>query len=137
MADRKISALTELTAPASGDLFPVVDISEADNADKNKRITYGTMFRALPDGTDGTSPVSEAYAAQLAAITAAEEQILQEEVDHELSSSDGEGERAARASFYESAASAAAIAAHAAELAASAAAATEDDEAGAGEVAEA
>ena len=37
MADRKISALTELTAPASGDLFPVVDISEADNADKNKK----------------------------------------------------------------------------------------------------
>ena len=57
MADRKISALTELTAPASGDLFPVVDISEADNADKNKKITYGTMFRALPDGTVGAPSI--------------------------------------------------------------------------------
>ena len=57
MADRKISALTELTAPASGDLFPVVDISEADNADKNKKITYGTMFRALPNGTVGAPSI--------------------------------------------------------------------------------
>ena len=57
MADRKISALTELTAPASGDLFPVVDISEAANADKNKKITYGTMFRALPDGTVGAPSI--------------------------------------------------------------------------------
>ncbi len=57
MADRKISALSELTAPASGDLFPVVDISEADNADKNKKITYGTMFRALPDGTVGAPSI--------------------------------------------------------------------------------
>ena len=57
MADRKISALTELTAPASGDFFPVVDISEADNADKNKKITYGTLFRALPDGTAGAPSI--------------------------------------------------------------------------------
>ena len=57
MADRKISALTELTAPVAGDFFTVVDISEADNADKNKRITYGTMFRALPDGTAGAPAI--------------------------------------------------------------------------------
>jgi hypothetical protein len=29
MANRKISDLTALTAPASGDLLPIVDISEA------------------------------------------------------------------------------------------------------------
>ena len=57
MADRKISALTELTAPVAGDFFTVVDDSEADNANKNKRITYGTMFRALPDGTAGAPAI--------------------------------------------------------------------------------
>ena len=57
MADRKISDLTELTAPAADDLFTVVDDSEAANADKNKKITYGTMFRALPDGTAGAPAI--------------------------------------------------------------------------------
>ena len=57
MADRKISQLTELTAPVAGDLFTVVDVSEAANADKNKKITYGTMFRALPDGTAGAPAI--------------------------------------------------------------------------------
>ena len=32
MSDRKITALTELTAPVAADLFPVIDISEAANA---------------------------------------------------------------------------------------------------------
>ena len=36
MADRKITALSELTAPVATDVFPVVDVSEADNANKNK-----------------------------------------------------------------------------------------------------
>ena len=53
MADRKISALTNLTTPATGDLIPIVDVSEASNANKNKSITFGTMLRALPDGTAG------------------------------------------------------------------------------------
>ncbi len=53
MADRKISALASLTSPATGDLIPVVDISEASNVNKNKTITFGTAFRALPDGTAG------------------------------------------------------------------------------------
>lgn len=58
MADRKISALTELAAPVADDQFTVVDVSEADNADKNKRITYGTMFRALPNGTAGAPTIA-------------------------------------------------------------------------------
>ncbi len=42
MADQKISQLTELTTPANGDYFPIVDISEID-ANKNKRITYANL----------------------------------------------------------------------------------------------
>lgn len=43
MANVKISALTELTAPAAGDYIPIVDISEAADADKTKRITLDTL----------------------------------------------------------------------------------------------
>ena len=45
MANRKISDLTALTAPASGDFVPIVDISEAAAADKNKRITFQNLQR--------------------------------------------------------------------------------------------
>ena len=51
MADRKISDLTALTTPATGDLIPIVDISEAAAADKNKSITVGELLRGAPDGT--------------------------------------------------------------------------------------
>ena len=51
MADRKISDLTALTAPASGDYLPIVDISEAAAASKNKRITIEELFRGVPTGT--------------------------------------------------------------------------------------
>ena len=57
MADRKITDLTALTAPATGDLLPVIDISEAANVDKNKNITLGTLFRTLPDGTVGAPSI--------------------------------------------------------------------------------
>lgn len=43
MANVKISALTELTAPAAGDYVPIVDISEAADADKTKRITFANL----------------------------------------------------------------------------------------------
>jgi hypothetical protein len=51
MANRKISDLTALTAPATGDLLPIVDISEAAAADKNKKITVGELFASIPAGT--------------------------------------------------------------------------------------
>jgi hypothetical protein len=51
MANRKISDLTALTAPATGDLLPIVDISEAAAADKNKKITYGELLASAPAGT--------------------------------------------------------------------------------------
>jgi len=48
VADRKISDLTALTAQASGDLLPIVDVSEAAAADKNKSITVEELFRGIP-----------------------------------------------------------------------------------------
>jgi hypothetical protein len=51
MANRKISDLTALTAPATGDLLPIVDISEAAAADKNKKITIGELFASIPLGS--------------------------------------------------------------------------------------
>ena len=51
MANRKISDLTSLTAPATGDLLPIVDISEAAAADKNKKITFGELLASAPAGT--------------------------------------------------------------------------------------
>ena len=50
MADKKISQLAALTAPVSSDLFVVVDVSEADNADKNKQMSFGTLHKSAPDG---------------------------------------------------------------------------------------
>jgi hypothetical protein len=51
MANRKISDLTALTAPATGDLLPIVDISEAAAADKNKKITFGELLSSAPAGS--------------------------------------------------------------------------------------
>ena len=51
MADRKLSALTELTAPASDDEFLVLDTSESNSADKNKKIRYDTLLTEIPAGT--------------------------------------------------------------------------------------
>jgi hypothetical protein len=53
MADRKITALAELTAPVAADLLPIIDSSEAANADKNKKIQYTTLLRNLPAGSAG------------------------------------------------------------------------------------
>jgi hypothetical protein len=51
----KISALTELTAPAAGDYIPVVDISEAADADKTKRVTLDTLHLPVFPTTPLTS----------------------------------------------------------------------------------
>ncbi len=48
MADRKISDLTALTTTATGDLIPIVDVSEAAAADKNKSITVQELFQGIP-----------------------------------------------------------------------------------------
>jgi hypothetical protein len=54
MADRKITALTELTAPVADDVIQIIDTSEAANADKNKKIQYTTLLRNLPAGSNTT-----------------------------------------------------------------------------------
>ena len=51
MADRKISQLASLIAPAALDDFVVVDASEASSADKNKRLSFSILHKAVPDGT--------------------------------------------------------------------------------------
>ena len=51
MADRKISQLASLTSPDANDLFVVVDVSEGDNADKNKQFSFGTLHKTVPDGS--------------------------------------------------------------------------------------
>jgi hypothetical protein len=56
MANRKISDLTALTATATGDLLPIVDISETAAADKNKKITIEKLFQGIPGNVGiGTS----------------------------------------------------------------------------------
>ena len=51
MSNRKISDLDEIVTPASGDLIPIVDVSEAVDAAKNKNVTYGNLFKKVLDGT--------------------------------------------------------------------------------------
>lgn len=51
MANRKITAMTALTAPATDDVLPIVDVSETAAADKNKKITVQELFKGVPDGT--------------------------------------------------------------------------------------
>ena len=58
MADRKITALTALTTPASTDVLPIVDVSEAAAADKNKKITVGELFKGAPDGTESAPGIA-------------------------------------------------------------------------------
>ena len=65
MANRKISELGALTAPAADDLLAVVDVSEGTNSNKNKKITYGELFKSVIDGTE-TAP---AFAFDTAATT--------------------------------------------------------------------
>ena len=51
MADRKITALTELTAAVADDLLLVVDTSEAADADKNKKLKISSLLRNVEAGT--------------------------------------------------------------------------------------
>ncbi len=55
MADRAISTLTELQSPAADDVFIVVDADEAVSADKNKKLKFGVLHKAAPDGS-ATAP---------------------------------------------------------------------------------
>ena len=58
MANRKITAMTALTAPAEGDVLPIVDVSEAAAADKNKKITVQELFKGAPSGTESAPGIA-------------------------------------------------------------------------------
>ena len=58
MANRKITALTELTEPEATDVFPIIDVSEGANANKNKKIQLTTILKKIPDGTVASPSVS-------------------------------------------------------------------------------
>jgi len=58
MADRKITQLAELTSPDGADVFIAVDSSEAESADKNKQITFSTIHKAVPDGSEAAPAIS-------------------------------------------------------------------------------
>ena len=58
MADKKITDLGELAAPAADDLFVMVDSSEADNAQKNKKIRFSNLHRQMLAGSAGSPSFS-------------------------------------------------------------------------------
>ena len=58
MANKKISQLTELTAPAASDYLPVIDVSETADSAKNKRVTYNSLLTNLPAGSASTPTLS-------------------------------------------------------------------------------
>ena len=49
MATKKVTDLVELTTPAVGDLFMIVDISEALDVDKNKKIAITNIGNLIPE----------------------------------------------------------------------------------------
>ena len=51
MSNRKITDMVALTTPASDDVLPIVDISEAAAVDKNKKISIEELFKGVPNGT--------------------------------------------------------------------------------------
>ena len=51
MADKKISACASLSAPDGADVLPIIDSSEAADANKNKKITLSTLFNKIKDGS--------------------------------------------------------------------------------------
>lgn len=44
---KKISEMPAIVTPADGDYLPIVDISEIDDADKNKRITISVLSSSV------------------------------------------------------------------------------------------
>ena len=57
MANRKISQFTELTAPASTDVLPIIDQS-GTASEKNKKITYSNLLTKAPNGSESSPSFS-------------------------------------------------------------------------------
>jgi hypothetical protein len=58
MANRKITAMAALTAPATDDVLAIVDVSEAAAVDKNKKITVQELFKGAPSGTESAPGIA-------------------------------------------------------------------------------
>lgn len=50
--------MTALTAPATDDVLPIVDVSEAAATDKNKKITVQELFKGAPSGTESAPGIA-------------------------------------------------------------------------------
>lgn len=57
MASRKITDLTALTAPASDDVLPIIDVSEAIASDRNKKITIPNLTSQLSAATTSAAGI--------------------------------------------------------------------------------
>ena len=55
--NRKISQFTELTAPASTDVLPIIDQS-GTGSEKNKKITYSNLLTKAPNGSESSPSFS-------------------------------------------------------------------------------
>lgn len=76
MSNRKISDLSEIVTPTTNDLIPIVDVSEAVNANKNKNVTFSNLFRKVLDGTVGAPSIAfDSDAGQTGFYRAAADQI--------------------------------------------------------------
>ena len=51
MANEKISQMPAISSFATGDLLPIVDVSEISASDKNKSVTFGELFRNVLGGS--------------------------------------------------------------------------------------
>ena len=58
MANKKITDLTSLTAPAATDVLPIIDQSESAAADKNKKIAYSVLLTNVPAGSVSTPSIA-------------------------------------------------------------------------------
>lgn len=57
MASRKITELTALTTPASGDVLPIIDISESLPENQNKKITIPNLTTQLSAATTSAAGI--------------------------------------------------------------------------------
>jgi hypothetical protein len=51
MANERISQMPAISSFATGDLLPIVDVSEISASDKNKSVTFGELFRNVLGGS--------------------------------------------------------------------------------------
>jgi len=74
MANEKISQFSPLTTLASGDYFPIVDISEPLTADQNKRVgvdVFDNRYYSVVSGVSAQSTANQAQASGNAALVSA------------------------------------------------------------------